>query len=484
MSASQPINVSATVDLAVLLKNQKNAFRHEGFVAAETRIGRLNRAIDLLFDNRDELVAALSKDFGSRSTHQSMMSDIYACIEAMKFNRKNLKKWMKREKRSVGIPFNLFGARAGIEYRPKGVVGILGTWNFPVNTIFLPLTGVLAAGNRAMIKCSEVTPATAELLAKLMPKYFDEAEICCVTGGPEVGAEFSSLAFDHIIFTGAGSIGKLVMRAAAENLTPVTLELGGKSPVVIGRDIDLEDSAYRIMAGKSLNSGQVCLSPDYLFVPEESLQEFMQHIVKVTIDMFPTIVDNPDFTSVVNKRHHQRLLSYIDEARQQGLDVIEVNPGNEDFSQQEGSYKIPFTFVMNPGDDLQVMQNEIFGPVIAVKTYKQIQEVIDYINDHDRPLGLYIFSNDEELQRQIFNNTVSGGVTINDVLFHGSSEDLPFGGIGPSGMGCYHGIEGFKTFSHARSVWKQSKINVQKMGGMIPPYGEKADKTLLNLMKK
>ncbi len=483
MNAHQAINTTPA-EMQALLEKQRSAFIKEGEVSAEIRIDRLDRAINLLFDNKDAIVESLSQDFGNRSNQQSLMSDIYSTLECLKYNKKHLRGWMKTEKRKVGMPFNLFGAKARIEYQPKGVIGILGTWNFPINTVFSPLAGILAAGNRAIIKFSEVTPATAALMEKLIAANFDESEVACISGGPEAGAAFSSLPFDHLIFTGAGSIGKHVLRNAAENLTPVTLELGGKSPVIIGRDADLKETAIRIMTGKALNVGQVCLSPDYLMLPEEHLETFMSHAIEWASEMYPTMVENPDYSSVINKRHYDRLLSYIADANAFNADVREVNPAKEDFSRQQGTHKIPFTFVVNPNDEMKIMREEIFGPLIAVKTYKEVDECINYINANPRPLGLYIFSNNTAEQNKILKNTLSGGVTINDVIVHVSCEDLPFGGIGPSGMGNYHGFDGFRTFSHARSIYKQSKINLQKLGGMVPSYGEKCDKTLNSMIKK
>ena len=490
MNAPEPVNQPAAsknttpTEIQHLLQRQRDAFIKEGPVSAEVRIARIDKAIDLIFDNQDAIVEALSKDFGHRCKQQSLMSDIFATLEGLKHNKKALRKWMKTDKRSVGLPFSLFGSHVRVEYQPLGVVGVLGTWNFPVNTVFSPLAGILAAGNRAIVKFSEVTPVTAALMEGLVAEYFDELEVACVSGGPEVGAAFSSIAFDHIIFTGAGSIGKHVMRAAAENLTPVTLELGGKSPVIIGRDADLKETATRILTGKILNVGQVCLSPDYLFVPEEKLEEFIGHATDFIAEMFPTMRDNDDYSSVINKRHYDRLLGYIDDARAFNGDVRQINPASEDFKQQQGSLKIPLTFVVNPSEEMKIMQEEIFGPLIAVKSYKDVSECIDYINAHDRPLGLYIFTNDKALQRQILDNTVSGGVTINDVIVHVSCENIPFGGVGPSGMGSYHGVEGFKTFSHARSIYSQSKINLLRLGGMLPPYGDKCDKALKSMIKK
>lgn len=471
-------------ELHDILQRQRAAFNSEGAVSAEVRQDRIQRVIDLVFDNRDQLVEALSADFGHRSSHQSLMSDIYATLECLKHSKKHLKKWMRDERRKAPFPMNLLGGKARVEYHPKGVVGIIGTWNFPINTVFAPLAGVFAAGNRAMIKCSEITPKTGELIEQLVEKYFNAEELVAINGGPEVGASFSAAPFDHIIFTGATSIGRHILHAAADNLTPVTLELGGKSPVIIADDYDLQEAVERIINGKILNVGQVCLSPDYVFVPESKLEDFNTRCMDYLGTLFSSLLDNPDYSSVVNARHHQRLQSYLDDARQKGADIREFNPANEDFSQQQGTQKLPMTFVINPGDDLLVSQEELFGPVIVVRSYTSIKGCLDYIRARPHPLAIYYFGNRASEQRQVLDNSTSGAVTINDVIFHVSCEDLPFGGIGPSGMGHYHGKDGFKTFSHPRSVYTQSKINFQRLGGMLPPYGDKCDKTLKTMIRK
>ncbi|CAA0079032.1 Coniferyl aldehyde dehydrogenase [Zhongshania aliphaticivorans] len=453
-------------------------------VSAELRIDRLSRAIDLIFDNRDRIVDTLSKDFGHRSSHQSLMSDIYATIECLKHSKKHLKKWMRVETRKAPFPMNIMGGKARVEYQPKGVIGIIGTWNFPLNTVFAPLAGVLAAGNCAMIKCSEVTPKTGALLEELVNTYFSNDEVAVFNGGPDIGAHFSALPFDHLIFTGATSIARHILRAAADNLCPVTLELGGKSPVIISNSYPLHDAVERIFSGKVLNMGQVCLSPDYVFVPEDQLDEFCDAASNYVCTLFPNVLNNPDYSSVVNARHYQRLSSYLDDARDKGADIREINPANEDFTQQQNSHKMPLTLIVNPSDDMLVMQEELFGPIICIKTYTNLDDCINFINDRPRPLALYYFGKNPNEQRRILDSTVSGAVTINDVIFHVSCEDLPFGGIGPSGMGSYHGLDGFKTFSHAKAVYKQSNINLQKLGGMLPPYGDKCDKTLNSMIRK
>lgn len=478
--------MSATdiVRMRELLDRQRKAFLNEGAVSAETRIDRIDRAITLVYDNQSAIVEAMSADFGNRSRHQSLMTDVYASLESLKHVKKHVRQWMKPEKRKVMFPLNLMGARAHIEYQPKGVVGNITTWNFPLYVAIGPLAGIFGAGNRAMVKLSEVTPNTADLLAQLFAKYFDEAECVGVTGGPEVGAAFAGLPLDHIIFTGATGIGRHILAAAAPNLTPVTLELGGKSPVIVSRSADLKETALRIVAGKSLNVGQVCLSPDYVFVPEESLETLVGNIQAELSAMFPTIASNPDYSGVVNRRHFDRLCGYLDDARSKGADVRPINPARETFENPTGACKLPFTLVINPTDDMKVMQEELFGPVLCVKPYRNVDDCIAYINARPRPLALYYFGKDAAEERKVLDKTISGGVTLNDVMGHVSCEDLPFGGIGASGMGNYHGFEGFKTFSHARAVYRGTKLNVMKLGGMIPPYGKKTEDGLKRMIKK
>jgi coniferyl-aldehyde dehydrogenase len=306
-------------------------------------------------------------------------------------------------------------------------------------------------------------------MKEMFEEAFDIEEVAVFTGGPEVGGAFSSLPFDHLLFTGATSVAKHVMRAASENLVPVTLELGGKSPVVIGKSADMEMTATNVMAGKTMNAGQICLAPDYIFVPEESANDFVNAAKSSVKKMYPNIKDNPDYTSVVNERHFNRLTSYIDDAREKGAEIIEINPADEDFSQQEHN-RIPPTLILNPTEDMAVMKEEIFGPVLPIKKYRDMEEPLEYINDHPRPLGLYYFGKDSDEEQKVLTRTTSGGVTVNDVVMHVAQEDLPFGGVGPSGMGSYHGHDGFKTFSHAKAIFTQSKIVSKLAAAMRPPY--------------
>ncbi|MGE0624562.1 MAG: coniferyl aldehyde dehydrogenase [Pseudomonadales bacterium] len=470
-------------DMLALLERQRESYLAEGAVSAATRRDRLERAIGLLKTHQHRLVAAMRDDFGHRSEHQSLFTDVAGSIGPLRHAQANLEKWMKPEKRKVGpFPLNLLGARARVEYQPLGVVGVISPWNFPVNLTFTPLAGILAAGNRCLIKPSEFTPATSALMAEIFPTAFDELEISVVTGGPQAGADFASLPFDHLLFTGATSIARHVMRAAADNLVPVTLELGGKSPVVVGRSADIQKTADAIMMGKTMNAGQICLAPDYVLVPEEKVDAFAESAARAVEKMYPTLLDNPDYTSVINERHYQRLNSYLDDAKQKGAKVVEINPAGEDFRQQP-HHKIPPTLVLNPSEDMAIMQDEIFGPLLPVKGYQDVRETIDYVNHKPRPLGLYYFGQDRMEEERVLTHTTSGGVTVNDVVMHVAQEDLPFGGVGPSGMGAYHGHDGFRTFSHAKAIFTQSRIDVAALAGLKPPYGEKMLKAVKAQMK-
>jgi len=479
---NQPAETSREAMLA-MLERQRASYLAEGDVSAETRVDRIDRAIGLLVDHRDRLVEALASDFGHRSEHQSLFTDIAGSIGPLKFARKHVRRWMRPQRRGVDFPLNLLGARAWVEYQPLGVVGVISPWNFPVNLTFGPLAGVLAAGNRAMIKPSEYTPATSEVMAELLGAAYDESEVAVVTGGPDTGAAFASLPFDHLLFTGATNVARHVMRAAAENLVPVTLELGGKSPVLLGRSADIEQAADRIMFGKLLNAGQICLAPDYVMVPSEHEEAFVASAERSVQKMFPALLDNPDYTSVINARHYERLTGYVADARARGARVREINPAQEDFRQQP-HHKIPPTLILDPGEDMQVMQDEIFGPLLPVKRYADVDEAVDYVNARPRPLGLYYFGRDDAEQRQVLSRTTSGGVTVNDVIMHVAQEDLPFGGVGPSGMGAYHGVDGFRTFSHAKAVLRQSRLDVHGLAGLRPPWGERIRKTLAGQIKR
>ncbi|ALC11997.1 coniferyl aldehyde dehydrogenase [Sphingopyxis sp. 113P3] len=466
-----------------VLAAQRTSFTAAMPESLAVRADRIDRAIALLIDHADEFAKAVSEDFGHRSREQTLMTDILPSVSALKHAKKHMSGWARGEKRKPTFPLGLFGAKAEVVFQPKGVVGVVSPWNFPVGMVFVPMAGILAAGNRAMIKPSEFTENVSTLMARLVPDYFDETEMAVFTGGADVGVAFSRLAFDHLIFTGATSVGKHIMRAAADNLVPVTLELGGKSPTFIGRSADKMLAGQRVAMGKLMNAGQICLAPDYLLVAEEQEGDVIDGVTKGAAALYPTMLANDDYTSVVNGRNYDRLQSYLADAREKGAEVIEVNPANEDFASANG-HKMPLHIVRNPTDDMKVMQEEIFGPILPVKTYRSIDDAIDYVNAHDRPLGLYYFGQDKSEEERVLTRTISGGVTVNDVVFHNAMDDLPFGGIGPSGMGNYHGLDGFRTFSHARAVYRQPKLDVAGLAGFKPPYGKATAKTLARQLKK
>ncbi len=471
MPATMEPDSATVLAMQQTLVLQRAAQVRDGSPPAALRIDRLNRCIALLVEHRRAIEDALAADFGARSRHATAFADIAASVGPLKHARDRLTGWMRTERRpTTPRILGFLGARAELRHQPKGVVGIISPWNFPVNLAFAPLAGVLAAGNRAMIKPSEVTPATSQLLKEMFASAFDEMEIAVFTGGPEVGRAFSGLAFDHLVFTGATSVARHVMRAAAENLVPLTLELGGKSPVVIGRSADLAISAARIMNGKTLNAGQICLAPDYVLAPADRMGAFVEEAKRAVQYMFPTIRENADYTAIVSDRHYARLAGYLDDARAKGAEILEINAAGEDLRQQPHRRMAP-TLILNPTDDMKIMQEEIFGPLLPVKAYGKIDEAIDYINAHDRPLGLYYFGTDTAERDRVLDLTTSGGVTTNDVVMHVAQEELPFGGIGPAGMGAYHGHDGFREFSHRKSVFHQMKWDIGPLRMLRPPYG-------------
>lgn len=468
---------ATTTAMMATLQRQRDAFTAARPEQMSVRKDRLKRIIAMMKETGEEFARAISRDFGHRSHEQSLMTDIMPSVTAAKYCLKHMDAWARTEKRKPNFPLGLFGAKAELRYEPKGVVGVVSPWNFPVGLTIGPVAQAFAAGNRVMIKPSEFTEDTSELMREVFARYFAEEEMAVFTGGPDVGQAFCSLPFDHLLFTGATSVGKHVLRAAADNLVPVTLELGGKSPTILGRSANVERASERIAMGKMLNAGQICLAPDYMIVPQELQERAIGAVSNAVSAMYPTLLNNDDYTSVVNAKHRDRIQGLIDDAKAKGAEAIEINPGNEDFSASNG-HKMPLTILRNVDDDMKVMQDEIFGPVLPIKTYKAIDEAIDYINAHDRPLGLYYFGEDAGERERVLTRTISGGVTVNDVVMHVSIDDLPFGGVGPSGMGSYHGPEGFKTFSHARSVYTQPKFDLAKLAGLKPPYGPTTRKTL------
>ncbi len=472
-----------TTDLNFILTAQRAAFNAALPEPPSVRRARIDRAIALLVDHAEPLAKAASADFGHRSREQTLLTDILPSIAALKHARKHFENWGRGEKRKPTFPLGLLGANAEVVYQPKGVVGLVATWNFPIAMAMIPLAGILSAGNRVMIKTSEYSEHVSSLLVELIPQYFAQDELAIVTGDSNIGAAFSQLAFDHMMFTGATSVGRHIMRAASANLVPVTLELGGKSPTIVGRSSNISKAGDRITMGKMMNAGQICLAPDYLLVAKEQEAAVISAIKQSVAAQYPKLLDNDDYCAIVNGRHYARLRDYLDDARTKGAELVEVNPANENFAGSNGN-KMPLTIIRNTTDDMKVMQEEIFGPILPIVTYERIEDAIRYVSDRDRPLGLYYFGDDKSEETKVLGGTISGGVTVNDVIFHNAMEDLPFGGSGASGMGNYHGFDGFKTFSHARAVYRQPKIDVAKLAGYKPPYGKTAAKVIARELKK
>lgn len=426
----------------------------------DERISRLKRLHTGLLEYKDRLVSAVNQDFSNRASAETMMIEILPVLEGIRYNKKNLRKWMKQSDRHT--PLMLMGAKTKVHYQPLGVVGIVVPWNFPIFLGLSPLVGAFAAGNRAMIKTSEFAPETGKVIEEMLGKHFSDHEVVVVNGGVEVATEFTRLAFDHIVFTGSTQVGRIVMRAAAENLTPVTLELGGKSPAIIHDSFPIEEAAKRIAFGKGLNAGQVCVSPDYVLVPKSKVSEFAEAFTSSFSRHYPTLRDNPDYTAIITERQRDRLVDNLNDAKQKGALIRTINPANESF---EGTRKLPMHLVTNVTPDMRVLQEEIFGPILPVIPYDTLDDAIDYVNERDRPLALYYFDWDSNRGEKILKETHSGGVCINEVMTHTVVDDMPFGGVGPSGMGHYHGKEGFLNFSKAKGVVIKGKLDANHLIG-------------------
>jgi coniferyl-aldehyde dehydrogenase len=456
---------------------QCEAFRRAGAPNLTERrddLARLRRAVK---DSAEEIAAAISADFGNRSQHETMLAEVWPILAGIRHTSKHLARWMKPQ--SKPVPLELWPGRAQIIQQPVGVVGIISPWNYPFQLAIMPLMEALAAGNRVMLKPSELTPRTSDFLAAFLAKLFPSDKVATILGGADVAAEFAGLPFNHLLFTGSTSTGRKVMHAAAENLTPVTLELGGKSPCIIGEDAPLAQAAGSIAFGKLLNAGQTCIAPDYVFVPQAQLEEFIGHISEAIPKYYPKLQTNPDYTAIINEPHYQRLRHYVDEAAASGARVVVLNPAKEELSAD--ARKFAPTLVIDPGNDLALMKDEIFGPILPIKSYAKLDEALDYINDRPRPLALYYFGADANAREKVLRVTTSGGVSVNETLMHILVDGLPFGGIGASGLGAYHGETGFATFSHRKSVFLQSRF---ASGGLLrPPFGKMTKMLLKFLMR-
>ncbi len=456
--------------LPALLEQQCRAFQADPYPSAANRIQWLDALHRLLASNQQAIIEAISADFGNRSADETRLAEIMPSLHGIHYARRRLRRWMKPSRRSVGLAFQ--PASAKVVYQPLGVVGIIVPWNYPLYLTIGPLIGALAAGNRVMLKMSESTPATGLLLKDLLARIFPEDQVAVVLGEADVGIAFSRLPFDHLLFTGSTSIGRQVMRAAAENLTPVTLELGGKSPAIVSTTVPLDDAAERIAFGKTLNAGQTCVAPDYVLVPRARLDGFIEAYRQVTRRFYPQLADNPDYTSIINARQHARLQDYLDDAQAKGARLLPL-------FEQGQERRMPHHLLLDVTDEMRVMQDEIFGPLLPVVPYDDLEQALAYVNARPRPLALYYFGYDKAEQQTVLQHTHSGGVCLNDTLLHVAQDDLPFGGVGPSGMGHYHGHEGFLTFSKAKGVFIKQRFNAARM--IYPPYGKALQKLIYTL---
>lgn len=474
----RPVSSSASDELRDTLERQRAAFLKEGPPSLSDRRADLARLKAAMKENARRIADVISADFGNRSTHETLLAEVFTTLSAIRHASRHLAQWMRPKRVSVGFEF--WPGRARIFYQPVGVVGIISPWNYPFQLTMMPLVAALAAGNRVMLKPSELTPRTADFMAEFLADLFPSEKVATVLGGSEIGAAFTRLPFDHLFYTGSTAVGRIVMKAAAENLTPVTLELGGKSPCIIGEDAAMPAAVESILYGKLLNAGQTCIAPDYVFVPEEKREEFINLAGQTVRKLYPSLKSNPDYTSIVNERHCRRLGQYLDEARAKGARVIALNPANETLDPSER--KLAPTLVIEPCEDLALMRDEIFGPILPVKTYRRLEDAVAYVNSRPRPLALYYFGADARRRDEVLARTLSGGASVNETILHVAVEGLPFGGIGASGIGAYHGEFGFQTFSHRKSVFLQSRINGTWL--LRPPFDRFTDTVLKLLMRR
>ncbi|MEM9599924.1 MAG: coniferyl aldehyde dehydrogenase [Pseudomonadota bacterium] len=465
-------------DLELALKAQKDAFRHAPYPSWSTRKARLETFRDVIRSHEDELKQAISEDFGNRSLHETDFADVVSVYTEIAHQLKHGEAWMRRRKKSVDL--TQMGASAEVIPQPLGVVGIIVPWNYPLFLAASPMIGAIGAGNNVMVKMSEYTPRFSALFKRMMDEAFSPDHVYVATGGVAVAQAFSSLDFDHLLFTGSTSVGRHVARAASEHLVPVTLELGGKSPVLISDDIDLDEVVPRIAVGKMMNAGQTCIAPDYVLIPQSKMDAFSEAMIQQAETMFPTVAGNPDYTSVIADSHYARLQDLLDDAESKGAKIRVA--GDDDKQQLAKERRIPLTVVTDTTADMKILQEEIFGPLLPVVAADTVDDQIAYVQDHPRPLALYHFTQDKTKRDRVLMETHAGGVSTNDTMWHIAQTELPFGGVGPSGMGNYQGEAGFETFSHMKSVFHQSTGGLRHMikgkllAGLMPPYGDKAEK--------
>lgn len=454
------------MDMKMTLDQQRTAFLRDGPPDLPARKARLTKLREAVIKNRRALEEAVNADFGNRSHHETDIMELLGILQAIDYLTRNLRRFMKPQKRHVEFIYR--GGSAYVAYQPKGVIGIMAPWNYPLSLTLVPLATALAAGNRAMLKPSELTPSTSALLQQILADTFPVEEVTVILGDAQIGAAFSQLAFDHLLFTGSTQVGHLVMKAASSNLVPVTLELGGKSPAIVAQGHVNAQTLGGLVFGKLANAGQTCVAPDYAFIHEADIETFITQYGAEVERFYPQGPTSVDYTSIINDRHYERLQSLIEDARNKGARIIEV--GAKPQTAKERSRTIAPTLILNTTDNMRVMQEEIFGPLLLVQSWCDINDVISYINARPRPLALYYFGQRDATCAQVLANTTSGNVGINNTLMHVAQDDLPFGGIGPSGMGAYHGVEGFKSMSHAKGIFVQSRWNLPLL--LRAPFGK------------
>lgn len=464
-------------ELGRLFALQRAAFEHERYPALATRHERLQRLLKLVVENEHRIVTAIAQDYGHRSSFETRLAECYIVTAAIRHALRHLRRWMKSTR--VATPVHLLPARAEIMRQPLGVVGVISPWNYPLQLALTPVASALAAGNRVMLKPSELTPSTSGLLHELVAQYFHEDELAVVLGDAGVGRAFSALPWDHLFFTGSTAVGRAVARAAAENLTPVTLELGGKSPALFDADADFDVTVPRLVTGKLLNAGQTCIAPDYALVPQARVAAFVTAVRHAVAMLYPKGLQSADYTAIINTRHYRRLVALIEDARNKGAEIVTLGPEPEVAAGEHD--KLAPVLILGVTDDMAVMNEEIFGPLLPVETYSGLDDAIARINRRPRPLAFYLFGADPKRKGHVLRETIAGGVTINDTLWHFAHEDLPFGGVGASGTGVYHGERGFLTFTQQKPVFHQPRVAATKW--LRPPYGAKAERVLALLKK-
>lgn len=455
-------------DIASRFLSQREAFAVDRNPPLAVRRQRLGQLLKLVDDNEAAFIAAVDADFAGRSAQETRIAELHVTRSAIKYALRHLAGWMRVRRAPTELAF--LPAKNRLAPQPLGVVGIVSPWNYPIQLTLCPLVGALAAGDRALIKPSELTPRTSTLLAELIGKYFDADLVSVALGDAEVGKAFVALPFDHLLFTGSTAVGRQVAAAAAANLTPVTLELGGKSPAILDASCDLAKAAARVAAGKLFNAGQTCVAPDYLLVPRGEAQAAAAEIARAMERLYPRLAANPDYTAIVSERHRARLIDLVAEARNAGAEIIEVNPANERF---DGWRKLAPTIVIGAPPSTRLMREEIFGPALPIVEYDELDDAIAYVNRGDRPLALYWFGRDAARRERVLRETIAGGVTVNDCLLHFVQEGQPCGGVGASGVGAYHGEWGFRTFSKLKPVFHQSELSGFPL--LRPPYGKITD---------